>query len=96
MIIQENSTLVLMPESELQNLRKELSEMKSLIEKKSEVQKKYIPKSEAAKELNVSVKTLDKYFKTGELAFSQFKGKIYVMVTDIEAHLDRYYVKRSK
>lgn len=98
MKIQENSTLVILPESELQLWRRELSEIKTLFQNRQEESEriKWLPKKDAAHRLDVSTKTLDSYFKRGVLSFTQFKGKIYVKSEDIEAHLNKYYVSRVK
>lgn len=94
MKIQENSTLVMLPESEYQSLRYEVQQVKEILKTSAQINtgNQWFSKKEAALKLDVSTKTLDKYFKSGVLSYSQFKGKIYVKSEDIEAHLQKYYI----
>ena len=53
---------------------------------------------ETCKILQVSKRTLQNYCDTGVLSFSQTGGKIYFCAKDIQAHMERHYIKafRSK
>ena len=89
--------LTLIPKEKLDNIQAELSEIKNLLQenKKAEMLNSWLSKKEARLKLNVCQKTLDNYLSRGILPFSRFAGKIYVKAADIEAHLERHYVKAS-
>jgi excisionase family DNA binding protein len=46
---------------------------------------------QACKTLSISRRTLQSYRDQGILPFSQYAGKIYFKISDIEAHLERNY-----
>jgi excisionase family DNA binding protein len=46
--------------------------------------------------LHISKRTLQSYRDNGTLSYSQIGGKIYFKASDIEAHLQKHYVKASK
>jgi len=91
----ENLTLI--PTEKLNFIQQELQEIKSLIQKtnQAEFQNQWLPKSEAKKRLHVCLKTFDTYLSKGILPYSRFAGKIYIRTSDIEAHLQKHYIKAS-
>ncbi len=48
---------------------------------------------EACAALKVSKRTLQAYRDSGIIGFSKFGGKVYFKASDIEAHLNKHYVK---
>lgn len=56
---------------------------------------RWISKKDAAKQLNVCGKTLDTYLKKGTIPFTQFKSKIYIKASDIEDHLEKFYITKK-
>ena len=88
---------VVIPKEKLDLLETSLSEIKDLLTTKQPVNEspKWICKKEASKKLNVCSKTFDSYLKKGTIPFTQFKSKIYVKASDIEAHLEKYYVTKN-
>jgi hypothetical protein len=91
----ENLTLI--PIEKLDNFQAELNEIKSLLKgnKKEELLNKWLSKGEARQRLNVCMKTLDSYLSRGIIPHSRFGGKIYIKAADIEAHLEKHYIKIS-
>jgi hypothetical protein len=90
-------TFTAIPEDELELIKASIAEIKSLLQAKQPEEKgpTWLPKKEGCKRLNVCTKTFDTYLKNGTIPFTQFKGKIYVKASDIEAHLEKYYVTKN-
>lgn len=88
---------VVIPKEKLDLLESSLSEIKNLLHAKQPVNDspKWISKAEACKKLNVCSKTLDSYLKKGTIPFTQFKSKIYIKSSDIDGHLEKYYVTKN-
>ena len=88
---------VVIPKEKLEHLESSLNEIKDLLQSKQPVTEspKWISKPEACKRLNVCSKTLDTYLKKGTIPFTQFKSKIYLKSSDIESHLEKYYVTKN-
>lgn len=86
-----------LPKERIEFIESSLSEIKDLLQLKQPVNDspKWISKLEACKRLNVCSKTLDTYLKKGTIPFTQFKSKIYIKTTDIEGHLEKYYVTKN-
>lgn len=89
--------LIAIPLEKLDSIESTISEIKELLLKNKTVQSfpKWISKYEACKMLNVCSKTLDSYLKKGTIPFTQFKSKIYLKASDIECHLEKYYVTKN-
>jgi excisionase family DNA binding protein len=85
---------IVIPQEKLDLFETSLSEIKNLLQIKQPENDspKWISKAEACKRLNVCSKTLDSYLKKGIIPFTQFKSKIYIKSSDIENHLEKYYV----
>lgn len=93
----KNMEFVVLPKDRMEFIESSLSELLALVKTKQPVSDspKWISKAEACKNLNVCSKTLDSYLKKGTIPFTQFKSKIYIKTTDIEAHLEKYYVTKK-
>jgi hypothetical protein len=91
----ENLTLI--QSERLDFIQQEISEIKLLIQQKEKQAdlNKWHSKKEAHIKLKVCLKTLDNYLLKGILPYSRFAGKIYIKASDIEAHLERNYIKAS-
>ena len=89
--------MTIIPKEKLDSLQAELTEIKSLLQgkQKEELLNRWLSKGEARQKLNVCQKTLDSYLSRGILPHSRFAGKIYIKAADIEAHLQRHYIKAS-
>ena len=87
--------LTLIPKEKLDSFQEELKEIKELIQNKNqeELKNKWLSKKEAKLRLKVCLKTLDNYLLRGILPYSKFAGKIYIKAGDIEAHLQKHYIK---
>ena len=91
----ENLTLI--PTERLNSFQADLNEIKNLLQQKEKQSdfNKWHSKKEAHIKLKVCLKTLDNYLLKGILPYSRFAGKIYIKASDIEAHLERNYIKAS-
>ena len=56
----------------------------------------WLTNHEVAKILRVTFRTLQNYRDKGILPFSQVGSKIYYRASDIQAHLDRHYIKERR
>jgi excisionase family DNA binding protein len=88
---------IIVPQEKLDLLEASLIQIKGLLESKKPEGKgpNWISKKEACQRLKVCSKTLDSYLKKGILPFTQFKSKIYIKSSDIDAHLEKYYVTKN-
>lgn len=84
------------PQEKVDQIESYLIEIKSLLEKKHQETESpsWIDKKEGAKRLSVCSKTFDSYLKKGIIPFTQFKSKIYIKASDIEKHLEKYYITK--
>ncbi len=89
----ENLTLI--QSERIDFIQHELLEIKSLLQnsQREKLKNEWLPKTEARKSLNVCLKTFDVYLSKGILPYSRFAGKIYVKASDIQAHLEKHYIK---
>lgn len=88
---------ILIPNEKLDFFESSIKEIKDLLGQKQpqEVGPKWISKKDACLRLNVCSKTLDTYLKKGTIPFTQFKSKIYIKASDIERHLEKYYITKN-
>ena len=88
-------TLTLIQSERIDLIQNELQEIKSLLQnsKREELENEWLPKAEARKRLHVCQKTLDNYLLKKIIPYSRFAGKIYIKASDIQAHLERHYIK---
>lgn len=95
---QENPTMILVSKQELNSIGDQLQEIKSLLSTQKELDEmgRWLTKKEAGLRLKISTKTLENYCKKGVLSFSQFNGRIYIKVEDIEAHLSKHYIRNKR
>jgi uncharacterized protein YbcC (UPF0753/DUF2309 family) len=79
-----------------QELINSIQEIKSKIDTKHKEQplpETWLDISDTCKLLHISKRTLQNYRDQGIISFSQIAGKIYFRATDIQAHLERHYIK---
>lgn len=62
----------------------------------SKLSDQWLTIDQTCKLLSISRRTLQSYRDQGILPFSQYAGKIYFKVSDIEAHLQRHYIPAIK
>ena len=88
---------IIIPKERIEFIESSLSTLLDLAKAKQPANDspKWISKAEACKKLSVCSKTLDSYLKRGTIPFTQFKSKIYIKASDIEAHLEKYYVSKN-
>lgn len=86
----------IVPKERLDFIESSISELLKVLKERNlySDSPKWISKPEACKRLNVCSKTLDSYLKKGIIPFTQYKSKIYIKVSDIDSHLEKYYVKK--
>lgn len=88
-------SLVVLPESEWNGIKDLLQEVKDTLQAKSEteINAMWVESTEARKILGVSAKTWQDYRDKRVIPFSQYGRKIYVRRADIEAFLQKHFVK---
>lgn len=92
---QARPTIVMLPESEWQNIKDLLSEVKDTLQTKSaeEINSQWLESDKARELLGVSRKTWQTYRDSRVLPFSQFGRKIFVRRADLEAFMQKHYIK---
>lgn len=90
-------SLVVLPESEWNGIKDLLQKVKETLQTKSEneINSMWLESTEARKMLGVSAKTWQDYRDKRVIPFSQFGRKIYVRRADIEAFLEKHYIKSN-
>ncbi|MDF1866872.1 MAG: helix-turn-helix domain-containing protein [Saprospiraceae bacterium] len=86
----------LIQKSDLEQLKSELLfNFESLLKKtiKEKQEKQWITENEACKLLDVSKSTIQNYRKKGVIPFSQYGSKIKYKSTDLQAFLEKNYIK---
>lgn len=89
-------TVVLVPQSVLDNLIQEVKSLKELCEKhfqENKVGEELLSSEEVMKVLGVSAKTWQKYRNERRIPFSQIGRKIYVKRTDLDAFMEEHKIK---
>lgn len=88
-------SFVVLPESEWNGIKDLLQEVKDTLQAKSEteINAMWVESTEARKILGVSAKTWQDYRDKRVIPFSQYGRKIYVRRADIEAFLQKHFVK---
>lgn len=88
-------SFVVLPESEWNGIKDLLQEVKDTLQAKSktEINAMWVESTEARKILGVSAKTWQDYRDKRVIQFSQYGRKIYVRRADIEAFLQKHFVK---
>lgn len=90
-----NVTMVVLPQSEWNEVKDNLQDIKNLISQKGTNSDEWIPSQEARDMLGVSQKTWQTYRDNREISFSQRGRKIYVLKSDIDRFIKKHYI-RSK
>ena len=90
----QGQTLVLLPESEWQNLNNKLDAITSMIANRNanELSSEWIESEEARKILGISKTTWQLYRDQRLIPFSQFGRKIYVKRADLDAFMKEHYI----
>ncbi|MGZ2370335.1 helix-turn-helix domain-containing protein [Ancylomarina sp. YFZ004] len=93
--------VVTMSSDAFQKISSQLRSMENTVEmlrKKNlyPLEKVWIDSQVVCQTLNISKRTLQTYRDNGILAYSKIGSKIYYMSSDIEAHLNKHYVKSFK
>lgn len=90
----QGQTLVLLPESEWQNLNNKLDAITSMIANRNanELSSEWIESEEARKILGISKTTWQLYRTQRQIPFSQFGRKIYVKRADLESFMQQHYI----
>lgn len=90
----ENQVWVAIPKAELEALKSNQEEIKSLFlnNQKETFLNRWVESTEARKQLKVSERTWQRMRDEKVIPFSQFGRKIYVRQSDIEAFLNRNLV----
>ncbi len=88
-------SMVVLPQSALEDLKAGLAELKQMIQGKAveEAGGQWLESEAARKMLGISQKTWQTYRDNRVLPFSQFGRKIYVKRADIEAFLESKMIK---
>ena len=80
----------------IQNDISEISKSISSSNNKQPLSENWLDIADVCQVLHISKRTLQSYRDNGTLSFSQIGGKIYFKASDIEAHLQKHYVKAGK
>lgn len=91
--------LIAIPENDIQELKKEMAEIKNIVSqgsKPSTLGEQWLDVSDTCIALNISKRTCQNWRDQRILPFTQLGGKIYFKATDIEAHLMKNYVPVKK
>lgn len=88
-----NVTMVVLPQSEWNEVKDNLQDIKNLISQKGTNSDEWIPSQEARDMLGVSQKTWQTYRDNREISFSQRGRKIYVLKSDIDRFIKKHYIK---
>lgn len=88
-------SFVVLPESEWNGIKDLLQEVKDTLQAKSktEINAMWVESTKARKILGVSAKTWQDYRDKRVIPLSQYGRKIYVRRADIEAFLQKHFVK---
>ena len=91
-------SVVMLPQDEWEGIKDLLHQVKDTLQTKSEseINSQWVESTEARKLLGVSAKTWQDYRDKRVIPFSQFGRKIYVRRADIEAFLQKHYIRREK
>ena len=82
------ANLVLIEKTDLENIRKEIQELKQLIESKQPNNSEWISSEEVPNYLGVSRKTWQNYRDKKLIPFSQIGRKIWVKRSDLDAFIE--------
>ncbi len=91
------ATMVILPQSALDELKADLVEVKQMIQNRNEddFNGQWVESEEARRLLGVSPKTWQTYRDRRIIPFSQFGRKIYVKRASIEAFLESHTIKAN-
>ena len=90
--------MVMLPQSEWEDVKNDLQEMKELLKVKSadEISSQWVESTQVRKELGVSPKTWQNYRDRRIIPFSQVGRKIYVRRSDLQEFMEKHYISSSK
>lgn len=92
--IADSLQFTMLPENVIKELFAEISELKSMIKKKTEdeVKSQWIESTEARKMLGVSPKTWQVYRDERRIPFVQFGRKIFFKKGDLDNFMNKHYI----
>lgn len=90
--------MVMLPQSELEAIKKKIDEVASLIVTRNndEANSEWIESGEARRKLKVSQTTWQNLRDERRIPFSQFGRKIYVKKADLQAFMEANYITSTK
>ena len=93
-MMQQSTTMVMLPQTEWEGVKLDLQELKELVREKSneELNSQWIESAEARKLLGVSPKTWQHYRDTRIIPFIQVGRKIYVKRADLNKFMQDHYI----
>lgn len=97
-LMQQTTTMVMLPQSEWEGMKSDLQELKELVRIKSdeELNAQWIESAEARKLLGVSQKTWQGYRDKRIIPFTQVGRKIYVKRADINNFMASHYINAKQ
>jgi len=88
--------VITMQSETFQELMKCIQEINSKLDSKQNpkpLSETWLDIADTCQTLHISKRTCQSYRDNGILPFSQIAGKIYFRASDIQAHLEKHYVK---
>ena len=93
-IMQQTTTMVMLPQTEWEGVKSDLQELKELVRAKSdeELNSQWIESTQARQLLGVSQKTWQGYRDRRIIPFTQVGRKIYVRRADLNKFMQDHYI----
>ena len=89
--------LKLISDSELQEIRASINELKDIVRAKNEqdISETYIESKNVPKLLGICNKTWQTYRDKGKFSYIQIGSKIWIKRSDLDAMMNKHYIKSS-
>lgn len=93
-MMQQTTTMVMLPQTEWEGMKSDLQELKELVRAKSdeELNSQWIESTQARQLLGVSQKTWQTYRDRRIIPFTQVGRKIYVKRADLNKFMQEHYI----
>lgn len=93
-MMQQTTTMVMLPQTEWEGMKSDLQELKELVRAKSdeELNSQWIESTQARQLLGVSQKTWQGYRDRRIISFTQVGRKIYVKRADLNKFMQDHYI----
>ena len=93
-MMQQTTTMVMLPQTEWEGMKSDLQELKELVRQKrtDEINAQWLESTEARKLLGVSQKTWQTYRDRRIIPFTQVGRKIYVKRGDLHKFMQAHYI----